>query len=72
MAKTKEIEKDVAGEAEMLHELQKHKFKILEDFARAYLAEQNILPSEIELVHQQLPTVNNIIEHKMFFRKKET
>lgn len=54
----------------MLHELQKHKHKILEDFARAYLAEMQILPSEIELVHQQLPTVNNIIEHKMFFRKR--
>lgn len=50
--------------------LQEKRNEILEAFAKAYLAETGFNPSEIELVTQQLPMVDNIIEHRYFFRRK--
>jgi len=50
--------------------LAEEKNKILEAFAKAYLAETAANPSEIELVTKQMPVENNIIETVYFFRKK--
>ena len=44
--------------------------EILESFTKAYLAESGLMPSQVELVTQQMPTENNIIETVYFFRKK--
>lgn len=50
--------------------LQEKRNEILEAFAKAYLAETSLNPSEVELVTQQMPIENGIIEHRYFFRKK--
>ena len=70
----KEINKEhtaVESIEEMVKKLQEDKFRILEDFSRAYLAESGLLPSQVELVTKQMPMVDNIIETVIFFRKKE-
>lgn len=55
---------------EMLKKLLEKRNEILEQFAKAYLAETGLLPSQIELVTQQMPVENNIIENVYFFRRK--
>jgi len=55
---------------EYVKELHKKKTEILNDFAKAYLAETELLPSEIELVCRQInngTTIENIYE----FRRKD-
>lgn len=67
----KEIEKQQISELQMMEEIKKHKDKILEAFAKAYLAETNIPPSELEFVQQQVNSEStHIIEYRMFFRRK--
>ena len=51
-------------------QIQAEKHKILEAFAKAYLAESGLMPSEVEMVHQQITNQPNIIENVIFFRKK--
>lgn len=55
---------------EMVKKLQQEKHRIIEEFAKAYLAESGLLPSEVELVTQQITTDKNTIEHRYFFRRK--
>ena len=55
---------------DMVKKLAEERNKILEAFAKAYLAESGLLPSQVELVTQQKPTVDHIIETVYFFRKK--
>lgn len=50
--------------------LQTEKHKIIEAFAKAYLAETGLMPSEVEMCHQQITNQPNIIENIIFFRKK--
>jgi hypothetical protein len=50
--------------------IQKEKAKILEEFAKAYLAETSFQPSEVEMVHQRMPIKDGIIENVIFFRKR--
>lgn len=52
-------------------QLAEQRDKILNEFAKAYLAETSLLPSQVELVSQQMPmTEDKIIETVYFFRKK--
>jgi hypothetical protein len=50
--------------------LAKHKAKILEDFAKAYLAETNLKPSQVELVHKHSVTGTEIND-VFYFREKK-
>lgn len=50
--------------------LTEKRLEILEQFAKAYLAETGLAPSEVELVTQQMPVIDNKIETVYFFRKK--
>ena len=52
-------------------QLAEERDKILSQFAKAYLAESGLLPSQVELVTKQMPMENNIIETVYYFRKKE-
>ena len=56
---------------DVVKKLAKERDKILEAFAKAYLAESGLLPSQVELVTQQLPmNEQRIIENIYFFRRK--
>jgi len=55
---------------EAMKKIMSEKNKIIEAFAKAYLAETGLNPSEVELVHQQITNQPNIIENVIFFRKK--
>lgn len=69
MIKTSDITfKDINIE-EATQKLREERDKILNEFAKAYLAGNETNPSEIELVSQQ-KMENNIIETVYFFRKK--
>lgn len=57
------------SENEALLKLNEERNKILNEFAKAYLAETNILPSEVELVSIQTHKEKEI-ETVYFFRKK--
>jgi len=61
--------KDITVE-EAMKKILSEKNKIIEAFAKAYLAESGLLPSQVELVCKQV-TENNIIENVYYFRKKE-
>lgn len=50
-------------------QLAEQRDKILSEFAKAYLAETKLLPSEVELVTKQ-KTTGSEIETIYFFRKK--
>jgi predicted naringenin-chalcone synthase len=50
--------------------LHDRKVEIIEQFAKAYLAETGLKPSEVELVTKQEST-GMIIETVYYFRKKE-
>lgn len=56
---------------EAVKKLQSQKDEILDAFAKAYLADSGLLPTEVELVTQQMPMKDGIIEHVYFFRKKD-
>lgn len=56
---------------EMIDKLLKHRNEILDNFAKAYLAEQKVMPSEIELVEQTIKEDNTIKEVIYFFRRKD-
>lgn len=65
----KELEfKDITLE-EAMKKLQTEKHKIIEAFAKAYLAETGLMPSEVEMCHQQT-TNGTVIENVIFFRRK--
>jgi hypothetical protein len=68
--KEKNIELNDISIEEALQTLVKEKHKIIEAFAKAYLAETELLPSQVELVTQQTKT-GNLIEHVYYFRRKE-
>ena len=55
---------------DVVKKLAQERDKILEQFAKAYLAESGLLPSQVELVTQQLPIIDGKIENIYFFRKK--
>lgn len=55
----------------MVEHLAKHRNEILENFSKAYLAETGLLPSEVELICQEMPMKDNIVEHIYYFRKKD-
>ena len=56
---------------EMVEQLVKHKKEILENFSKAYLAEKEVLPSEVELVEQFIKEDGKMKEVVYFFRIKE-
>lgn len=58
------------SEEDVVKKLVEERSKILEQFAKAYLAETGLLPSTVELVTHQFPVENNIIETVYYFRKK--
>ena len=66
----KEQELEGITEEQMLEALQLQRDKILEEFQKAYLAETNTLPSEIELVHSSTVQGKEII-NTFYFRKKQ-
>jgi hypothetical protein len=56
---------------DVVKKLAEERDKILEAFAKAYLAESGLLPSQVEMVTQQLPMNDqNIIETIYYFRRK--
>lgn len=59
------------NEQELAKQLNEQKQRILNDFATAYLAEAQLLPSQIELVQQQLDN-NGTAEYIWFFRQKQS
>lgn len=59
------------SEVDAVKKLVEERSKILEAFAKAYLAETGLLPSTVELVTQQMPMENNIIETVYYFRRRE-
>ena len=70
MSKEKEVEIRNINEQEVVQELIKNRNKILEAFTKAYLAETQLMPSQIELVTRQMPIKDGIIENIFFFRKR--
>lgn len=70
MSKNKEFEKQVESFNEAMVEMAKHRDEILKAFGKAYLAETQINPSEVELVTRQMPEKDGVIEHVYFFRRK--
>lgn len=56
---------------EMVKKLREKKHEIIEAFAKAYLAESGLMPSEVELCCQETRN-GNLIEHVYFFRRKQT
>ena len=69
--KEKEIFYNNLNVDEMVQQLLKHKAKILDDFAKAYLAESGLNPSEVVLVEQQIKDNGQIKEINYYFRKKD-
>jgi hypothetical protein len=55
--------------SKMAEFLKKNRNKILEEFAKAYLAETQLLPSQIELVHKSSVENEQIVD-TFYFRKK--
>ena len=70
MAEKQEEYNNISVE-EMVSKLRDKKHEIIEAFAKAYLAESGLLPSEVELCCQE-SRKDNLIEHVYFFRKKQT
>ena len=69
MAKEVETEyKDVTLN-EAIEKLHKEKNRILDEFAKAYLAETGLMPSDVELVTQQSRN-GDIIENVFYFRRR--
>lgn len=58
-------------EQELAKQLNEQKQRILNDFATAYLAEAQLLPSQIELVQQHIDN-NGTAEYIWFFRQKQS
>jgi len=54
-----------------VEELHKHRDKIINEFAKAYLAETKLLPSEIELVCREIRSEKSIETIYEFRRKNE-
>jgi len=54
-----------------VQELYKRKTEILNEFAKAYLAESGLLPSQVELVCKETKNTPDQIETIYFFRKKD-
>lgn len=54
---------------EIAQKLVKERNKVLDDFAKAYLAETKIMPSDLELVVREERT-KDVIETIYYFRKK--
>lgn len=70
MSKLKNEEYTNISIEEATQKLQENRDQILEEFAKAYLAETKLLPSEVELVcHQEMNGA--IIENVYFFRRKQ-
>lgn len=55
----------------MVKELVQNRNKVLNEFAKAYLAETDTLPSEVELVEKRMPEKDGIIETIYYFRRKD-
>lgn len=70
MKNEKNIEYNNLTGEEIVKKLAEERDKILNEFAKAYLAETKLLPSEVELVTVQNPPENGIIETVYYFRKK--
>jgi len=70
MAKEKNNTYNAITVEDAIKKLAEERDNILEAFAKAYLAESGLLPSQVELVTQQMPVKDGIIENKYFFRRK--
>jgi hypothetical protein len=57
------------NEQDIAKQLLEQRDKILSDFAKAYLAETRLLPSQIELVQQSIEE-NGKVGFRWFFSKK--
>jgi glucokinase len=57
------------NEEEIAKQLNEQRDKILNDFAKAYLAETQLLPSQIELIQQQIED-NGKIGYVWYFKQK--
>lgn len=69
----KELEYNNLSIDEMVAKLKEKRSEIIEAFAKAYLADTGMRPTEVELVCQEMPmTENKIIEHVYYFRRKQT
>lgn len=69
--KEKEIFYNNLNIDEMVKQLIKHKSKILDDFAKAYLADSGLKPNEVVLVEQQVTDNGTIKEINYYFKKKD-
>ena len=65
----KDEEHNSISVADMIKKLAEERDKILNDFCKAYLAETQALPSEIELVTLET-SKDGTIEHVYFFRRR--
>lgn len=65
----KEVKHENVNLQEAMEEIMKNRDKILEDFAKAYLAEKKVNPSDIELVQQKVNSDDGI-EYIFYFRIK--
>lgn len=66
----KEIEEGNLSLNEIANKLIKERNRILDEFAKAYIAEQKIMPSELELVVRE-EMEGNTVETIYYFRKKD-
>lgn len=70
MKNEKEIVYNNVNKDAAIKELHRHKKEILNNFAAAYLAETELMPSEIQLVEEQEMTEDGKIQTIYFFRRK--
>ena len=70
MAEREEEFKDISIE-DAMKELHKNRKRILLDFAKAYLAETELSPSEVHLVESHFMTPDGKIETIFEFRRKK-
>jgi len=65
----KEYEIENISLDQMAEQIKKERVKILNEFAKAYLAETQINPSELELVQRQ-ESKDGLVETVYYFRRK--
>ena len=69
MTKEREEEHNNISIEAALKKIYDERNRILEDFAKAYLAETKLLPSQVELVTRQV-IKDNVVENIFEFRRK--
>lgn len=58
------------SEDAVVAEIMKNRQSVLEDFAKAYIADTGLKPSQIELVHKHETNENEIID-TFYFKEKD-